>query len=608
MAGLGEVSPAPDHQAGVSGEAAPAPDWLLELSGDESKQPPSEEKPVEEKEAAGVEEAAPVPDWMAGLGEAEPDIAPADKEKPVEDETPEKVAEPDWLASPGEPEPEAPPPVGGEKKDVFDLDWLSELSAAESRPPGGKETIPAVVDRDVAVPDLLGIEPAPEPVKEAEPDDWLKAFDQALGDLGPAAIEGEDLLGLAGGLLPEEPARKEEEIVPALDMGEIPEWLSGFGAVAASPVADQPSVESGELARQIQDLRFEAITEKSDLEEPVGPEKVGALKDMAGVIQPELIFDGTTLSTTEPLDRLVITEEQVAQIEIVKKLLGDEKGEAAPDKRRRRAPVLRWSVALVLFAVIGAVLFLGISILPEPAPADNVVTAYDIVDEIGSSSGTVLVAFEYGPDTAGELQPLAEAILTHLAGYDDVVVYSISTQPVGPAQAQEAFATAGGNDGWINLGYISGRASGVSGLTIGTGPGMVSPMSFDYLGEPTSIASTRLLGGDVDLIVVISGEIEDVRTWIEQAGTPTGIPVLAAVSLRVEPLAKPYRASDQLVSVISGIGDAVAYNRQAGDAPGEALLSIWNAQAVGGVAIAAIIVIGGVVSGLSAMGSHREQD
>ncbi|MBN1122587.1 MAG: hypothetical protein JXJ17_16035 [Anaerolineae bacterium] len=608
MAELGEISSAPDDRAVKSEEAAPAPDWLQELGIDESGKPPVEEEPVEEKESADMEESAPVPDWMSELGEAEPDIKFADKVPPVEEETAKGVEEPDWVASLGEAESETPRPVSDEKKDVLEPDWLSELSADESRPSEDEETTPAAADQEEIIPDLLGIEPPAEPVKEAEPDDWFKAFDQALDDMGPAAVEGEDLLGLAGGLLPEEPVEEEEEGIPAPDMGEIPEWLSGFGAVAASPVVDQPSTESGELAKQIQDLRFETITSKSDIEEPVGPEKVGALKDMAGVIQPELIFDGTTLSTAEPLDRLVITEEQIAQIEIVKKLISHEKEEAAPDKSRKRAPVLRWVVMLVLFAAIGAVLFMGISILPEPVPADNVVTAYDIVDEIGSSSGTVLVAFEYGPDTAGELQPLAEAVLTHLAGYDDAVVYGISTQPVGPAQAQEAFTSAGGGDGWINLGYISGRASGISGLTIGTGPGMVSPLSFDYLGEPTSIEFTRLVNGDVDLIVVISGEIEDVRMWIEQAGAQTGIPVLAAVSLRAEPLARPYQESDQLVSVISGIGDAVTYNLQAGDSPDEALLSVWNAQAVGGVVIAAMIFLGGVVSGLSTMRSHREQD
>jgi hypothetical protein len=270
--------------------------------------------------------------------------------------------------------------------------------------------------------------------------------------------------------------------------------------------------------------------------------------------------------------------------------------------------VLRWAVALILFAVIGAALFLKVSVLPEPEPAGNVVSAYDLVDEVGSASGTVLVAFEYGPDTAGELHPLAEAVLSHLAEYEDVVVYGISTQPVGPAQAQEAFTAAGGDQDWVNLGYISGRASGVSGLTIGTGPGMVSPMSFDYLGEPTSITSTRLLDGDVDLIVVVASEIEDVRMWIEQAGTPTGIPILAAVSIRVEPLARPYQASNQLAGVISGIGDAVTYSQLVGNAPSDPLQSIWNAQAVGGMVITAIIVIGGLVSGLSTLRSHRGRD
>jgi hypothetical protein len=256
----------------------------------------------------------------------------------------------------------------------------------------------------------------------------------------------------------------------------------------------------------------------------------------------------------------------------------------------------------------------NLSLFGAAVASPGVASAYETLDQLGADPSTVLVAFEYEAEAAGELQPLAEAVVEHLASIDSVTVYTISSRPAGPAMAEAilhqpaAEARLASNGGtWVNLGYISGQANGINALAIGSPPGVPSPLSFDYLGQPTGFEFQQLKDSEVEAIVVVSAQFDELRAWIEQAGVPTGIPMVAAVSAAITPLAHPYETSGQLLSVISGINDAVAYRQiSAGEASPELLLT-WNAQALGSAAAALLIVLGGIVYGISSLRDQQEQ-
>jgi len=350
------------------------------------------------------------------------------------------------------------------------------------------------------------VEPAPEPIPEAEmkeqdvsldwleqpeteaeeeeEEDWFAALNFSDEPVTPV---GEDLLGLSSDLTPieEEPVEStapttDEEIAKAVDFGDLPEWLQGMGEVAgmAIPEAERPlapsaNVSSEELA-EIQGLRYEAITGQDRSQREEQTESVGALKDVRGVIQPELIFEGSTLTVTEPVQQIIITHSQQQRVELVQHLLERESETFTSAEEKTRLPIVRWLVALLMILAVAGTLLTDTYILPAPEPGQSVLSAHQAIEGITAIDAVVLVAFEYEPDSAGEMDPLAEALLWQLAQKPNVTVYTISTRPARAARAdaildrggiQPRLAANGGT--WRNLGYVSGQANGVSSLASG---------------------------------------------------------------------------------------------------------------------------------------------
>ncbi len=575
-----EAPPLPEPEAPPSPVEVEVPDWLSEIGEGVEAAPAPEVPPSAEVEAPLPSPAVTeVPDWLAGLGEAEGvEAAPVTEAPP----SPVEVEVPDWLSEIGEgveaaPAPEAPP--------------LPEIEA----PP-----------------------PLPEPEGELTLD-WLDGLD--FGDSMEIPVDvagmppgGEDLLGLTEDLsIPAVPEAVVEEEAAEKEMGELPEWLRAeAGGISTELAADIPEEQLGDL----QDLRFEAIAGAEPSAEGARTETVGALKDVAGVIKPEMIFEGDALEVGGLIDRAIVTKEQQRQIALLERVLEREmEGFAIPGVGRAVRPVLRWLLTLLMLAAIALPIFTPISPLSSAVVTPGVSAAYQTL-ESASADARVIVAFEYDPDTSAELQPLALALLGHLSskGAD---VYALSTRATGPAMADTVFEQLGMHDdgegetpdsGWLNLGYIPGGANGISGLVIGTPSGVPSPLAFDYKGHPTDIVGTRLADVQPSLIIVVTARAELLRDWIEQAGSPSGIPVLAAMSVSSAPVAQPYWQSGQVVAVLSGISDAVTYRALSGQEIDAVLFATWNGQALGGALAGIAIVVGGVLYGVRAGRTRAKQE
>ncbi len=636
LSGLGEPEPAATPVEPPGAEAAL--DWLKDL---EAPAPPSPE-PVE----------AGVPDWLSGLGEPEPAATPGTA-PPSTDEVPDwlsdlgKVATAEALTTPPAPADEVEqPPMTAEAREapavpvppLLDTGIPSWLQTPKGSQQAALPSEPGVVPEG-AIPDwLAGLgEPAPEPapsaaaeekpleqpadlpVSEIGAPDWLAGLDSAAPVAAPIA-EGVDLLGLSSDLIAPTPVETRPAEAEEIAEGELPDWLRGVHRLGLEPEeAEQPAPAiNPELLSQIQDLRYESITGQVTGEEKAAAETVGALKNVRGVIQPELIFEGSSLTVTEPAQELIVTETQARQIDLIKTLMARESEDmGVPARRRRVVPLLRWLVALVLIAAISVPFFMGLSPLPPSrtttTPGFN--RAFEALESLSADPATVLVAFEYEPGTAAEMELLAEALLWHLAHQPSTTVYAISTLPTGPAMAENVFrkesirlALDTHETPWINLGYISGRANGISNLTVGSPQAVLSPWQFDHRGQLVEVTPVRLLGENFDLIVVLAGRADEARMWIEQAGQPTGIPVVAAMSVSSAPLIMPYQESGQVVAVLSGVNDAIAYQLRSGRQPAPLPNAIWNAQALGGAAAAVLIVLGGLIFGLTSFRSQQEQD
>jgi hypothetical protein len=169
-------------------------------------------------------------------------------------------------------------------------------------------------------------------------------------------------------------------------------------------------------------------------------------------------------------------------------------------------------------------------------------------DALSAAAGRpVIVAFEYTPAMAGALDPEADALLQSFVNNDSTVI-AVSQSAPGVAMAQQALQRAGAEQGDV-LGYIPGGPVGLRRLRHCLNAGGDCQTLY---GRPLDNGLRDALS-DTALIVVLAGDGNELLDWIEQVGTSTEIPLLAAVTPAVAPVAAPYHSSGQLTGVFSNI-------------------------------------------------------
>ena len=196
-----------------------------------------------------------------------------------------------------------------------------------------------------------------------------------------------------------------------------------------------------------------------------------------------------------------------------------------------------------------------------------------------SAEDTVMVAFEYGPAEADELDLVAAPILQHLLDQLDpgAHISIVSTRPEGIAAATKLMndiVESGQYTGTqYSLLYRSGDATGVSQLLADAG-------------TPPK------------LIVLLTAQPGPLRWWIEQTQTrgATIIPIVAGISAALEPAAAPYldTSAGQLAGAVSGLSGAAIYEKARG-LPDPATQWRLNALTIGHIAVVGLIVLGAVL-------------
>lgn len=233
--------------------------------------------------------------------------------------------------------------------------------------------------------------------------------------------------------------------------------------------------------------------------------------------------------------------------------------------------------------------FAGAGATPAPVAA-----AVRAVSDLPPSS-TILVAFEYDAGLAGEMEPIAGAILHQLLNGGHRVL-AVSTRPEGGALAEMALERAEAEhpsalygQRVLNLGYAAGGEAAVRALAVD----IAATAPFDYRnGRPTggSAALAGIVGArELPLIVVLGRDLMSVQRWVEQVGAPYATPLLAGVPALAEPAVAPYRAAGQLQGIVAGLNGAAAYERLA-DSPGQATSALGAVRA-GTWAVAGLVVV-----------------
>ena len=186
----------------------------------------------------------------------------------------------------------------------------------------------------------------------------------------------------------------------------------------------------------------------------------------------------------------------------------------------------RWIFLAMFVAVAAPILWVGVTgrTFPE-SPTPAVRGAFDAVDTLPAGS-RVLVSMDFDPASAGELQPMATAIVRHcvLRGHR---ICAMTLWPAGgpiiDGTMQEALggrADLRYGEHWVNLGYRAGFE--------GVMKQMNSRVSLAYATDvrQTPLEEIPMLKGitgiaDFDLLVSISAGYAGAKEWVQYSVSPT---------------------------------------------------------------------------------------
>jgi hypothetical protein len=200
----------------------------------------------------------------------------------------------------------------------------------------------------------------------------------------------------------------------------------------------------------------------------------------------------------------------------------------------------------------------------------------------------VLVAFDYAPAAASELQAVQNATLADLAARS-IRIAALSTRPEGvdlARQSLERLAAADpsqrqGEDVAL-LGYLAGGDAGVR-LALSDLASALGHTS----ARGGALEATPLLAGlsgaaEMDALLVFTDDGNTARRWVEQAGAWTDAPLLMVTTAAVEPLVMPYAGSGQLAALVSGAYGGLPYAAREGSAlySADAFVALWIVLAV----------------------------
>jgi hypothetical protein len=604
-------------------EQVEIPDWLREMGpiGAEaqtapSEEPPPAEVPLEVEEEApttpspAIEETiltptpvpADIPDWLQEMAPPEAVEAESPPEEAPPTVPPPALAEmPDWLQEMApldtvepEPPPEEAPPAMPPPVPIEIPDWLRETAPPETAEP---EAAPSAAEAAPPPSPTVGIPPAPgalKPLHETAPE--AEAPAEALPEAAPSI-------------------RPPMEFPAEAETREGPVWLAeleaqptpppaptapAFEGTAPSPpleleieLAEAEGLARAEIPDWLEALRPEAAAGR----EPVETE--GPLEGLRGVLTPTSAIKVSALRAGVPPPE--ISDASLARAQFLQSLLTRPAEAPQPEVRARgimmSERVQRWLVMAILLIAVGSMLVAPLVIPREDIPTlarpaespaadrrmefQRLMRVYDVVQGVHGGD-TVLVALEYGPSEADELNLVAEPVLQHLLD-QGAHVSVVSTRPEGQAVAAgllgDMVTSEEQHTGqYALLPYRAGDAAGVSQLLI------------DAVAHP-------------GLIIVLTAQPGPLRWWIEQTRALYGdaLPVVAGISAALEPVASPYLdiSARQLEGAINGLSGAAAYEALRGSA-GQATQRL-NALAMGHAAIVGLMILGAVFHTLSGL-------
>ena len=565
------------------------------------------------------------PDWLAELAAFDPNELP--EIEPTEEET-----------------AVSPSPVEQPTEDIstFSIDAISEAAAVPDADDFDFDLDDALLDVDEHTTgdwaDIDGIL-AGTADDEAIPD-WLAQLDGSIdGELLAAEsdeIPPEEIPDWVANLRPDDTGQLTSALPSAMTAGsdasdllsetddladdDLPDWLE-TSIVEEAVTANKEAAEWYDFAGDEEEAPAELEAILADLPSAQAPEDMlqkaqipDWLEDLkppelagkvAPLTEPRLESTGPLagMPDTIPIEPIVampraasvfaayaVSAEQTEQARLLQQLVQEKTQSPQADKpaiKDRGSNGLRIMVAILILAA----LFLGLygptflksappTAVPPPAAALNTAVS-------AAAGKTVLVAFDYTPALAGELNQEAAMLLAQLAANNSPILVT-SQYAAGTAVAEEIAAPY---DVTV-LGFIPGEAMGLRQL--GNCLGENAPVSPCTSLHNLSVREELAAGlADVGLVIVLTGERSSLINWVEQVSVSSDVPVAVGATQALAPLVVPYYASAQIDGYLDGLPATMAY-QQAYTNINKSTAALYGAQSLVLLVTAVILLIGGL--------------
>lgn len=267
----------------------------------------------------------------------------------------------------------------------------------------------------------------------------------------------------------------------------------------------------------------------------------------------------------------------------------------------------RWIFLLIAVAVtIPLLMQRPAPVLPSPI----VQRLYDSIEALPPGS-RVLMSLDYGPSTAPENTPMANAVARHCLK-KDLALYVITIWATGPPLINSLmkdvivpnFPEKKYGVDYVNLGYKVGNQGLIQSLTsdfkaqytmdAGLGEGTPSrPVTQIPMMDPIRTLS------DFKFICGIGSGFPGLKEWVQFGGDPTGVDVGGGVTAVEAPLLYPYYPQ-QLAGLMGGLLGAAEYEAalvshypEFGESAQTALIRMFP-QTVAHMVIVVFVVLGNI--------------
>ena len=209
-------------------------------------------------------------------------------------------------------------------------------------------------------------------------------------------------------------------------------------------------------------------------------------------------------------------------------------------------------------------------IIPTLLPANLPITIseptqklYDYIDALEPGS-TLMMAFDYGPSSLAEPEPMAEAVLKHcfdkkvkVIGVTLIVDAVTLADQLMQKVAEEKGAVYG--EDYVLLGYRPGGSL----VILGMGAEIASIFENDYTGKP--LAEIPMMENitnyaEIDLLLDLASG-STVEFWIAYANAKYGLTIAAGVTGVIVSQMYPYLQTGQLVGLLPGFLGAAQYEK-----------------------------------------------